>query len=98
QIAARLDNWVRLLAGGSRTGLPRHQTLRATIEWSYALLSEAERALLRRLSVFRGGWTLEAAEAVCGDGPTNDQRRTTNDPVVVLADQSGVGRSSLVVR
>src|SRR5205085_7839390 len=68
QIAARLDDRFRLLTGGSRTALPRQQTLRATIDWSYALLSEPERALLRRLAVFAGGWTLEAAEAVCADG------------------------------
>jgi tetratricopeptide (TPR) repeat protein len=69
QIAARLDDCFHLLTGGSRTALPRHQTLHATIDWSYALLSEPERTLLRRLSVFAGGWTLEAAEEVCaGDG------------------------------
>ncbi len=67
QIAARLDDRFRLLAGGSRTALPRHQTLRATMDWSYDLLAEKERVLLRRLSVFAGGWTLEAAEAVCGE-------------------------------
>jgi predicted ATPase/DNA-binding SARP family transcriptional activator len=65
QIAARLDDMFRLLTGGSRTALRRHQTLRALIDWSYDLLSEEERALLRRLSVFAGGWTLEAAEGVC---------------------------------
>ncbi len=65
QIAARLDDRFRLLTGGSRTALARHQTLRATIDWSYDLLTPAERALLRRLSVFAGGATLEAAEAVC---------------------------------
>ncbi len=69
QIAARLDDRFRLLTGGSRTALPRHQTLRASIDWSYALLSGSEQILLRRLSVFAGGWRLEAAEAVCsGDG------------------------------
>jgi predicted ATPase/DNA-binding SARP family transcriptional activator len=68
QLAGRLDEMFRLLTGGSRTALPRQQTLRALIDWSYNLLSEAERALLRGLSVFAGGWTLEAAEAVCG-GP-----------------------------
>jgi predicted ATPase/class 3 adenylate cyclase len=62
----RLGDMFRLLTGGSRTALPRQQTLRALIDWSYDLLSEPERALLRRLSVFAGGWTLEAAEAVCG--------------------------------
>ena len=65
QISERLDDRFRLLTGGSRTALPRHQTLRAMIEWSYDLLSEAERVLLRRLAVFVGDWTLEAAEAVC---------------------------------
>jgi non-specific serine/threonine protein kinase len=67
RIAARLDDQFRLLTGGSRTALPRQQTLRATIDWSYALLSESERRLLRSLSVFAGGFTLEAAEAVCAD-------------------------------
>ena len=66
QIAARLDDRFRLLTGGSRTALPRQQTLRAMIDWSWDLLSEPECALLRRLAVFLGGWTLEAAEAVCG--------------------------------
>lgn len=65
QIAARLDDRFRLLTGGYRTDLPRHQTLLEAIRWSYDLLTERERVLLRRLSVFGGGWTLEAAEAVC---------------------------------
>jgi predicted ATPase/class 3 adenylate cyclase len=65
QIAARLNDRFRLLTGGSRTALPRHQTLRAAIDWSYGLLAEPERQVLRRLSVFAGGWSLEAAEAVC---------------------------------
>jgi predicted ATPase/class 3 adenylate cyclase len=68
QIAARLDDRFHLLTGGSRTALPRHQTLRALIDWSYDLLSEAERTLLRRLSVFAGSWTLEAAEAIADCG------------------------------
>jgi len=67
QIAARLDDRFRLLTGGSRTALPRQQTLRAMMDWSWDLLSEAECALLRRLAVFVGGWTLEAAEVVCGE-------------------------------
>jgi len=66
QIASRLDDRFRLLTGGSRTALPRQQTLRALIDWSYSLLSEQEKTLFRRLAVFVGGWTLEAAEAVCG--------------------------------
>ncbi|MEP7359820.1 MAG: AAA family ATPase, partial [Anaerolineales bacterium] len=65
-LAARLDDAFGLLTGGSRTALLRQQTLRATIDWSYALLNEEERLLLQRLSVFAGGCTLEAAEAVCG--------------------------------
>jgi non-specific serine/threonine protein kinase len=69
QIAARLDDRFRLLTAGQRTAPPRQQTLRATVDWSYVLLSEPERALLRRLSVFAGGWSFEAAEAVgAGDG------------------------------
>jgi len=67
-IAARLDDRFRLLTGGDRTALPRQQTLRALIDWSYELLSEDERAVFRRLAVFAGGWTLEAAEAVCASG------------------------------
>ncbi|MBA3468022.1 MAG: tetratricopeptide repeat protein [Herpetosiphonaceae bacterium] len=67
QIAARLDDRFRLLTGGSRTALPRQQTLRALIDWSYDLLTDAERTVLRRLAVFVGGWTLEAAEQVCAD-------------------------------
>jgi predicted ATPase/class 3 adenylate cyclase len=69
QIAARVDDRFRLLTGGSRTALPRHQTLRAAVDWSYDLLSPVERALFDRLSVFAGGWTLEAAEEVCAGGP-----------------------------
>ncbi|MGH4027884.1 AfsR/SARP family transcriptional regulator [Actinomycetota bacterium Odt1-20B] len=66
QIADRLDNRFRLLTSGARTVLPRQQTLRAVVDWSWDLLDEAERAVLRRLSVFSGGCDLAAAEAVCG--------------------------------
>lgn len=65
QISSRLDDRFRLLTGGARTAVPRQQTLRALIDWSYDLLSENERLLLRRLSVFAGGWTLEAVEEIC---------------------------------
>ncbi len=68
QIAARLDDAFRLLTGGSRTALPRQQTLRALIDWSYNLLASEEQDFLQQLAVFMGGWTLEAAEVVCG-GP-----------------------------
>lgn len=65
QIVSRLDEPFRLLTGGSRAARPRQQTLRALIDWSYDLLTEEESLLFNRLSVFVGGWTLEAAEAVC---------------------------------
>ena len=69
QIVARLDDRFRLLTAGPRTALPHQQTLRATVDWSYALLAAPAQTLLRRLSVFAGGWTFEAAEAVAaGDG------------------------------
>jgi predicted ATPase len=69
QIAARLADQFRLLTGGSRTALPRQQTLRGAMDWSHDLLSGTERILLRRLSAFSGGWGLEAAEFVCaGEG------------------------------
>jgi predicted ATPase/class 3 adenylate cyclase len=68
EISARLDQRFRLLTGGSRTALPRHQTLRALIDWSYDLLNSEEQIVLDRLSVFAGGWTLEAAEAVTSAG------------------------------
>jgi predicted ATPase/class 3 adenylate cyclase len=67
QIASRLDDLFRLLVGGSRTALPRQQTLRALIDWSYDLLTEEEKQLLRTASVFVGGWTLNALEAVSED-------------------------------
>jgi predicted ATPase len=66
-IVDRLSDRFRLLTIGSRTAMPRHQTLRATVDWSYGLLTAIERVLFRRLAVFAGGWPLEAAEAVCSD-------------------------------
>ena len=74
QIVARLDNAFRLLTSGSRMALPRQQTLQATIDWSYNLLSQNERVLFRRLSVFAGGFTLQAVEVVCaGEGLAQDE-------------------------
>jgi predicted ATPase len=67
ELAARLDDRFRVLTSGNRTAQPRHQTLRALIDWSYDLLAEDEQALLRWLSVFAGGWSLEAAEAVASE-------------------------------
>jgi predicted ATPase/DNA-binding SARP family transcriptional activator len=69
QVADRLDDRFRLLTGGSRTAMPRHQTLRAVVDWSWDLLSDAERAVWRRFSVFAGGAGLAAAEQVCAGGP-----------------------------
>jgi predicted ATPase/DNA-binding SARP family transcriptional activator len=94
QIAARLDDRFRLLTGGSRTALPRQQTLQALIDWSYDLLSEPERRLLRRLSVFTGGWTLVAAEGVCaGDGIEEwevlDQLTELVDKSLVAVEEQG---------
>ncbi len=74
QLASRLDDRFRLLTGGSRTASPRHKTLRAVVDWSWELLTEAERMVLRRLSVFSGGASLEAAERVCaGDAVGPDE-------------------------
>ncbi len=86
QIAARLDDAFHLLTGGSRAALPRHQTLRACIDWSYALLSAQSRLLLQRLSVFAGGWTLEAAEQVCADPAPVDRFSTPGSPHLDTAD------------
>ena len=72
QIAERLDDRFRLLTGGSRTVLPRQQTLEAAIDWSFDLLSDEEKVLFGRLAVFMGGFTLEAAEAVCGVDPLDE--------------------------
>jgi len=69
QIAEQLDQCFQILTGGSRTALPKHQTLQASIDWSWHLLHDVEQILLRRLAVFAGGWTLDSAEAVCvGNG------------------------------
>jgi predicted ATPase/DNA-binding CsgD family transcriptional regulator len=67
QIASQLEDRFRLLSGGDRTAPPRLQTMHASIDWSYQLLPQAEKNLLRRLSVFAGGWSLPAAQAVCND-------------------------------
>jgi predicted ATPase/DNA-binding winged helix-turn-helix (wHTH) protein len=72
EVAARLDDRFRLLAGGHRTALPRHQTLRATLDWSYDLLPGSERMVLRRLAIFAGGFTLEAATAIGASAESPD--------------------------
>jgi predicted ATPase/class 3 adenylate cyclase len=86
EVNQRLDQRFRLLTGGSRTALPRQQTLRSLIDWSYDLLNEAEQALLCRVSVSAGGWTLDAAEQVCsGEGV---DERAVLDLLTSLVDKS----------
>jgi predicted ATPase/serine/threonine protein kinase len=88
-IESRLQDRFRLLTGGARTAVPRQRTLEAAVEWSYQLLSNAEREVLNRLSVFPAGWTLEAAERVCrGDNIASDD---VADIVFKLVDKSLVG-------
>ncbi len=91
QVAARLDDRFQLLTGGSRTAMPRHQTLRAVVDWSWDLLDDAERALWRRFSVFTGGATLEAAGQVCADPAIGDgglRAEWILDLLTALADKS----------
>ena len=92
EINSKLDQRFRLLTGGSRTALPRQQTLRALIDWSYDLLSETEKQVLERLAVFAGGWTLEAAETVCSSGNIEDWEvldhlTSLTDKNLVIAEQ-----------
>jgi predicted ATPase/class 3 adenylate cyclase/Flp pilus assembly protein TadD len=87
QLAQRLDERFRVLTGGDRSALPRQQTLRATIDWSFDLLDERERALFRRLSFFAGGWTLQAAAAVCSDEGAADDLDML-DSLSALVDKS----------
>jgi predicted ATPase/DNA-binding SARP family transcriptional activator len=84
QLASRLDNTFRILTGGSKAVLPRQQTLKATIDWSYDLLAPNERLLLQRLSVFAGGWTLEAAETVCADEGRAENSLSSLDVIDLL--------------
>ncbi len=86
QLANRLDDRFRLLTGGSRTALPQHRTLRAVVDWSWELLTDAERMVLRRLSVFSGGASLDAAERVCvGDAV---ERGAVLELLTALAEKS----------
>jgi predicted ATPase/DNA-binding SARP family transcriptional activator len=88
ELAARLDDRFRLLTHASRAALPRHQTLRAVVDWSYELLDDAQRTLFDRLAVFVGGFTLDAVEAVCADLP---------DGYAVAAELAGLVDKSMVV-
>ncbi|NDU75489.1 AAA family ATPase [Actinomadura sp. DSM 109109] len=89
QVAARLGDRFRLLTGGSRTALPRHRTLRAVVDWSWDLLDGEERTVLRRLAVFAGGATPDAAVHVCGlDAPDAPDPRDVIDVIAALIDKS----------
>ncbi|MFJ8488540.1 BTAD domain-containing putative transcriptional regulator [Streptomyces sp. NPDC094038] len=88
QIADRLDDRFRLLTAGSRTVLPRQQTLRAVVDWSWDLLDERERTMLREVSVFAGGWDITAAEAVC-TGPAADVVGALVDKSLIIATPDG---------
>ncbi|TDC53997.1 helix-turn-helix domain-containing protein [Jiangella ureilytica] len=90
QLAARLDDRFRLLTGGSRTALPRHRTLRAVVDWSWGLLPEPERVVLRRLAVVAHGATADAAAQVCGDGAdVLDQLISLSDKSLLVVDDDG---------
>lgn len=93
QIAERLDDRFKLLTGGSRTAIPRQQTLRALIDWSYHSLDEIEQRALRRLAVFSGGWAIEGAEAVIGESEALDGLQgLVNKSLVNVDEQSGAAR------
>jgi predicted ATPase/class 3 adenylate cyclase len=93
QIAERLDDRFKLLTGGSRTALPRQQTLRALIDWSYQSLNETEQRALRRLAVFSGGWTFESAESVIGEPDAMDGLvGLVNKSLVNVEEQDGKSR------
>ena len=97
QIATRLDDMFRLLVGGSRTALPRQQTLRALIDWSYDLLSDEEKRLLQFASVFVGGWTLEALEFVAEEPSTLELlEQLVNKSLVVTEEHKGEMRYFLL--
>jgi predicted ATPase len=97
QMASRLGDIFNLLTSGSRTALPRQQTLRALIEWSYDLLSDSEKSLFRELAAFSGGWSLEAAESVCsveqsGASILHDLARLVDKSLIVKEELDGAAR------
>jgi predicted ATPase len=102
EILEGLHDRFRLLTGGARTAVRRQQTLRASVDWSHALLTEPERVLFRRLAVFVGGFDLDAAQAVAGSGEVEryqvlDQLTLLVDKSLVVADDSG-GRDGAPIR
>ncbi|WP_159840096.1 BTAD domain-containing putative transcriptional regulator [Nocardia sp. CY41] len=98
QLANRLDDRFRLLTGGSRTAIPQHRTLRAVVDWSWELLTDAERMVLRRLAVFSGGASLDAAEQVCvGIGPEGDGKNAAVEQWEVLELLTALTEKSLLL-
>ncbi|HEU5100786.1 MAG TPA: tetratricopeptide repeat protein, partial [Roseiflexaceae bacterium] len=95
-LAARLNQRFGLLIGGDRSALPRHQTLRATIDWSYRLLSVPEQVILRRLGIFAGDFTLEAAEGVCAGVSSGQNGQESLTPEAILNDLLQLVNKSLV--
>jgi predicted ATPase/class 3 adenylate cyclase len=96
ELSRRLDHRFGLLRSGSRTALPRQQTLRALIDWSYDLLSEVEKTLLDRLSVFSGGWSLDMAEKICSGSKVEeldvfDTLNSLADKSLIMVEPSGEG-------
>jgi predicted ATPase/DNA-binding SARP family transcriptional activator len=102
QLAVRLGDVFAVLTRGRRTALPRHKTLRALLDWSYHLLGDGERTLLRRVSAFHGAFTLDAAARVCGDGPDDDAEvtaalgRLVEQSLVQVRDEDGEVRYALL--
>lgn len=102
QLASRLDDRFALLTSGARSATPRQRTLRGTVDWSYELLSEEERLLLERLSVFSGGFTLDAAESVCGYGALPAERvlealaSLATKSLVAMQEEGGAARYRLL--
>lgn len=101
QLAARMGDLFSLLTSGNRTALPRQQTLRALIEWSYDLLSESEKSLFRRLAAFSGGWSLEAAESICsvegsGTSVLDDLARLVDKSLVVKEEHDDEARFQML--
>jgi len=92
EIAKQLSNSFDILTGGSRTALPRQQTIRASIDWSWNLLTDDEHLLIQRLSVFAGGWTLDAAQAVCGGDVLTLTNSLVKKSLIMAYQESGSER------
>ncbi|MDQ3022012.1 MAG: hypothetical protein M3R36_15790 [Bacteroidota bacterium] len=102
KILDNINNRFKILTGGSRTAQPRQKTLRAMIDWSYDLLSEKEKLMLERLSVFSGGWSMEAAEEICSDDGIKEFEvldlitNLVNKSIVISKEINGITRYSML--